>query len=41
MLASYGELAHVLEPWLYFQEPRGGTEASQETWRRWQRRFLD
>ncbi len=40
-LASYRELARVLEPWLY-QSPRGhGLDFPLEELRRWERRFLD
>jgi len=39
-LPAYRELARVLEPWLYFEQPRGHHEPSEEV-RRWERRFLD
>lgn len=41
MLPAYRELARVLEPWLYREEPpRPSIEISEDT-RRWERRFLD
>ncbi|REG34870.1 uncharacterized protein DUF3396 [Archangium gephyra] len=41
LLPAYRELARVLEPWLYREEPgRPGLEVP-ETTRRWERRFLD
>jgi hypothetical protein len=47
VLPAYQELAHVLEPWLYFEEPPENIHISEaaarshEATRRWQRRFLD
>jgi TseV toxin immunity protein TsiV len=41
LLPAYRELARILEPWLYREEPgRPGLEVP-ETTRRWERRFLD
>jgi hypothetical protein len=39
-LPAYRELARVLEPWLYVEQPRGHHEPPEEV-RRWERRFLD
>lgn len=40
-LASYRELARVLEPWLYHRERGHGLDFPLEEVRRWERRFLD
>jgi hypothetical protein len=40
-LPAYRELAHVLEPWLYFEPHARLPILSPEETRRWDRRFLD
>jgi hypothetical protein len=40
VLPAYRELARVLEPWLYHDEPIPDSSAAEQT-RRWERRFLD
>lgn len=39
-LPAYRELARILEPWLYREEPHPSVEMPEST-RRWERRFLD
>lgn len=41
MLPAYRELARVLEPWLYREEPGKPLREVSEDTRRWERRFLD
>jgi len=41
VLPAYRELAHVLEPWLYFEPHARLPYLSLEETRRWDRRFLD
>lgn len=40
-LPAYRELAHVLEPWLYFEPRARLPDFSPEETRQWDRRFLD
>jgi len=40
-LPAYRELAHVLEPRLYYQKPLRSLDSSAEETHRWERRFLD
>jgi TseV toxin immunity protein TsiV len=40
LLPAYRELARILEPWLYREEPHPSVEMPEST-RRWERRFLD
>ncbi|MFL5346261.1 MAG: type VI immunity family protein [Hyalangium sp.] len=40
-LPEYRELARVLEPWLYHASGPWSSYFPEETWRRWERRFLD
>jgi hypothetical protein len=41
LLPAYRELARVLEPWTYFQEPLNEFDPLSVERRRWERRFLD
>jgi len=41
MLPAYRELAHVLEPWLYFRKDPPGVVVPPDWHDRWERRFLD
>jgi hypothetical protein len=40
-LPQYRELARVLEPWLYHAPGPWSSYFPEETWKRWERRFLD
>lgn len=40
-LPQYRELAHVLNPWLYHAPGPWSPYFPEETWKRWERRFLD